>query len=87
LDPLDGLKLRPTGKSLDKRGSQPTISILSRNINVKVRRIISANIINVREIRDIIEMIQFGRIFEAACKIPGRAPGVIKRNKKTLSVL
>jgi len=78
------MKLRQLCKSFDKRSSQPTISILVRNINMKMRRIILTDIIYIAKICDIIEMIQLCGIFETACEIPDGASGVIKRNKKTV---
>src|SRR5262249_13306849 len=79
------MKLRPVGKSLDKRSSQSAISIALRYINMKMCRVVLANILNVPKIRNIIEMSKFRRIFEAACKISD-APGVIKSNKEAVSM-
>src|SRR5262249_42402179 len=76
---------RPVGKSLDKRSSQSAISIALRYINMKMCRVVLANILNVPKIRNIIEMSKFCRIFEAACEISD-APGVIKSNKEAVSM-
>jgi len=80
------MKRRPLCKSLNECSSQPAISILARNINMKMRRIILTDIINVSKICDILEMIQFCGIFETACEIPDRTAGIIERNKKTVSM-
>jgi hypothetical protein len=53
---------------------------------MKMRWIILTDIINVPKICDIIEMIQFCGIFETACEISDCTSGVIKRNKKTVSM-
>jgi hypothetical protein len=79
------MKLRPVGKSLDKRSSQSAISIPLRYINMKMCRVFLANILNVPKIQNIIEMSEFCRIFEAACEI-SHAPGVIKSNKEAASM-
>jgi hypothetical protein len=80
------MKLRPVGKSLDKRSSQSAISIALRYINMKMCRVVLANILNVPKIRNIFEMSKFCRIFEAACEISD-APGVIKSNKEAVSMV
>src|SRR5262249_19584118 len=85
LDSPDGMKIRPVGKSLDKRSSQSAISIALRYINMKMCRVVLANILNVPKIRNIIEMGKFCRIFEAACEISD-APAVIKSNKEAVSM-
>src|SRR5262249_36846815 len=85
LDSPDRMKLRPVGKSLDKRSSQSAISIALRYINMKMCRVVLANILNVPKIRNIIEMSKFCWIFEAACEISD-APGVIKSNKEAVSM-
>jgi hypothetical protein len=46
LDSLDGMTLRPVGKSLDKRSSQSATSIALRYINMKMCRVVLANILN-----------------------------------------
>jgi len=79
------MKRCPVGKSFDERSSQSAISIAPRYINVKMCGVVLTNILNVPKIRNIIEMSKFCRIFEAACEIPD-APGVIKSNKKTVSM-
>ena len=79
------MKLRPISKSLNKRSSDSTISIALRYINMKMCRVILANIFNVPKIRNIIEMRKFCRIFEAACEISD-APGVIKSNEEAVSM-
>jgi len=79
------MKFRPIGKSLDERSSQSPISIPLRYINMKMCRVILANILNVPKIRNVVEMIKFCRIFEAACEISD-APGVIKSNEEAVSM-
>jgi hypothetical protein len=79
------MKLRPVGKSLDKRSSQSAISKALRYIDMKMCRVVLANILDVPKIRNIIEMSKFCRIFEAACEISD-APGLIKGNKESVSM-
>jgi hypothetical protein len=79
------MKIRPIGKSFDKRSSQSTISVALRYINVKMCRVVLANILNVPKLRHIIKMSKFCRIFKAACKISD-APGVIKGNEEAVSM-
>jgi hypothetical protein len=79
------MKLRPVGKSLDKRSSQSATSIALRYINMKMCRVGLANILNVPKIRNIIEMNKFCRILNAACEISD-ASGVIKGNKEAVSM-
>jgi hypothetical protein len=45
-----------------------------------------ANVVNVPEIFDIVEMIQFCWIFETACEIAHRTVGVIKHNERAVSI-
>jgi hypothetical protein len=80
------VKLRPLSKASDERGSQAPISILHGNINVQMCGVSFANVVNVPEISDIVEMIQFCWIFETAGEIPHRTAGVIKRNEKAVSM-
>jgi hypothetical protein len=80
------VKLRPLSKASDKRGSQAPISILHSNINMKMCRVSFTNVVNVPEIPDIVEMIQFCWISETTCEIPDRTPDVIKRNEKAVSM-
>lgn len=79
------MKVRPVGKSLDKRSSQSVISIALRYINMKMCRVVLANVLNVPKIRNIFEMSEFCRIFEAAREISD-AHGVIKSNKEAVSM-
>src|SRR5262249_24796869 len=79
------MKVRPVGKSLDKRCSQSVISIALRYINMKMCRVVLANVLNVPKIPNIFEMSEFCRIFEAAREISD-AHGVIKSNKEAVSM-
>jgi hypothetical protein len=58
-----------------------------RNINMKMCRISLANILNVTEIRDVVEMTEFRRICQATREISDCAPAAIKRYKKAISML
>ena len=80
------MNLPPIDKSLNKSSPHSTTSILLHNINMKMCRIILANILNVTEIRDVVEIIEFRRIFQATCEISDCTPDVIKRDKKTVSM-
>jgi len=77
----------PEGKSLNKRSSQPMISPLGRDINVQMRRIISADVTYSLEIFNVTEMNKLRRVFEATGEIPDDAAGLIKRNEKTSPVV
>ena len=58
------------------------ISPLGRDINVQMRRIISADVTYSLEIFNVTEMNKLRRVFEATGEIPDDAAGLIKRNKK-----
>src|SRR5262249_25878889 len=79
------MKLRPVGKSPDKRSSQSATSIALHYINMKMCRVVLANILNVPKIRNIIEVKKFCRIFKAACEIFDTT-GDIKSNKEAVSM-
>jgi hypothetical protein len=59
---------------------------MNSDINMKMCRVSFTNVVNVPEIADIVEMIQFCWIFETTCEIPDRTPGVIKRKEKAVSM-
>src|SRR5215472_9582254 len=80
------MNLPPIDKSLNKSSPHSTTSILLHNINMKMCRIILANILNVTAIRAVVEIIEFRRIFQATCEISDCTPDVIKRDKKTVSM-
>src|SRR5689334_18068567 len=77
----------PEGKSLNKGSSQPMIPPLGRDINVQMRRIISADVTYSLEIFNVAEMNELRWVFEATGEIPDDAAGPIKRNKKTSPVV
>jgi hypothetical protein len=60
---------------------------LGRNINVQMRRIVSANVSNSFEIFNVTEMDKLRWVVEATREIPDDAAGLIKRNKKTSPVV
>jgi hypothetical protein len=74
--------LHPIDKSLNKSSPHSPTSIMLHNINMKMCRIIFANVLNVTEIRDVVEMIKFRRIFQATREISDCTPDAIKRHKK-----
>src|SRR5713226_6773018 len=61
--------------------------MLGGDIDVKMRGIEPANIPDGLEVGNVVEVMQFGWILEAARQISDGAPGVIERHKETLSVL
>jgi len=57
------MQLGPLNESPNKRGSQSTIAIPLRYIYMKMRRIISADILDVMEVGNIIEVAEYYWIF------------------------
>ena len=57
------MKLRPLDESPDERSSKSTIAIPLRYIYMKMRRIISAEIVDVAEVGNVIEVAECYWIF------------------------